>query len=334
MFRSEIEAANLLKESPLRKGFFQASNSRYLDFVFLCGKARSPGDNRDQISKLIIDKRSFLYSLYSEDVFPLFRKPNVDLLSLEEVLADISTAILIIVESMGSACELGAFSYLDKSVDKLWVVNDKIHMYDKSFIQTGPLQKIKDKAGEDHVFYEKFDHGSLVFSTKLVSTIEAFSRSSFQRFPFEANKEKTEYLIRDLSCLTYLLFEYVLRFGYLREATLPTIINHLIQNNDELPLRIQFSSGNSLFGEQAMEVLKSLPRLLEATKLFRKQENRNEEYYIINADEFDQRKENPENLTSLIFHADASRERKLRARMFRIKNLACKEGFQLWKTNP
>lgn len=57
--------------------------------------------------------------------------------------------LIIIVESVGTFCELGAFSFSKDLVDKLYIINDEQHREDKSFINRGPIRKINDsRSGE------------------------------------------------------------------------------------------------------------------------------------------------------------------------------------------
>lgn len=331
MFKSEAQAINLLNDSSIRKLVSYASNGQYLNFVFLCGKAKAEGDNRDFITKYIVGRMPFLYSLYSEEVFPLFHKPNLDLLRLEEVLADISTAILIIVESLGSACELGAFAFLDKTISKLWVINDVQYCKEESFISTGPLEKIKTKAGPEHVLYEKFsDDGIICFSTAAEQTIRGFSRQSFFKEPFQLSPDGKSYVIRDVGCLVCLLFEYVFRFGFLRMNNLSNVINVLTRNKGGLPLQIRLSSDNLLDIKQTQEVLNSLPFLLRTIGLFQSDKRLDEEYYRLNENTLTKRSADMNKLTSLIFYSSRIGLRDIRSRISKIKNMAIKEGFRLW----
>ena len=69
----------------------------------------------------------------SEDIFIVLSErlweesfnSNIDLLTFEEFLAEISDVIVLFCESPGSYCELGAFAYANKLFsDKLVIVID------------------------------------------------------------------------------------------------------------------------------------------------------------------------------------------------------------------
>lgn len=68
-----------------------------------------------------------------------------DILTFEEILAEISENIVIVVESPGSICELGAFVMNEKFIDKTVVLNENKQEYLKSFITLGPIKKIEGK---------------------------------------------------------------------------------------------------------------------------------------------------------------------------------------------
>lgn len=121
----------------------------YPKFVFVCGKAfLSIEDynksNRGVIDKYLTTKSKDVFIVLSEKLWEDSFDSNIDLLTFEEFLAEVSDAIILFVESPGSFCELGAFAYADKLFsDKLIIVIDEKYKGDKSFIITGPTAKAK-----------------------------------------------------------------------------------------------------------------------------------------------------------------------------------------------
>ena len=81
---SELNALKILNDSSFRKMNFSSSRGTYPVFVFLCGKQKKEGDNRDFLTRNIIVKKPFRFSVYSEDLFPLVDDIGIDLLSFEE----------------------------------------------------------------------------------------------------------------------------------------------------------------------------------------------------------------------------------------------------------
>lgn len=141
-----------LKESIREKKF---SSSKFPLFVFICGEQILDGNNRimeadnlrNQKNKrqYILDvtdniKNRKVVGVIAEKLIETFGEH--DSLTFEGILADISDEIIIIVESVGTFCELGAFSFSENLVNKLYVINDEEHKEDKSFINRGPIRKI------------------------------------------------------------------------------------------------------------------------------------------------------------------------------------------------
>ena len=122
----------------------------YPKFVFLCGAAYSENEydktNRGVIDKYLKSKSDDIFIVLSEKLWEDSFDSNIDLLTFEEFLAEVSDAIILFVESPGSFCELGAFAYAEKLFsDKLIIVIDEKYKSDKSFIITGPTAQ-KDGA--------------------------------------------------------------------------------------------------------------------------------------------------------------------------------------------
>ena len=120
----------------------------YPKFVFLCGAAYSENEyaktNRGVIEKYLKSKSDDIFIVLSEKLWEDSFDSNIDLLTFEEFLAEVSDAIILFVESPGSFCELGAFAYAEKLFsDKLIIVIDEKYKGDKSFIITGPTAKAK-----------------------------------------------------------------------------------------------------------------------------------------------------------------------------------------------
>jgi len=90
-------------------------------FIFLCGKGfdkRIPNayldTNRGIIQQYIKTKAPKSYIVLSEQLWENGLLADIDLLTFEEFLAEVSDCIILFVESMGSACELGAFTFEEK----------------------------------------------------------------------------------------------------------------------------------------------------------------------------------------------------------------------------
>lgn len=96
-----------------------------------------------------------------------------DILSFEEILAEISENIIIIAESPGTFCELGAFS-LDKFCNKTIVINEDNPNYKDSFITLGPIKKIESQNEKNVILYS--DKSKIRNSFKIASMISEIKR--------------------------------------------------------------------------------------------------------------------------------------------------------------
>ena len=130
------------------KSYLDDSNKyiTYPKFVFLCGKSFSDSEyentNRGILDKFLKSKSNDVFVILSEKLWEDSFDSNIDLLTFEEFLAEVSDLIILFVESPGSFCELGAFAYAEKMFsDKLVIVIDEKRKGDKSFIIKGPTAK-------------------------------------------------------------------------------------------------------------------------------------------------------------------------------------------------
>ena len=132
-------------------------------FVFLCGKSLDNPDNkksnrfatREYLRKSGKNKLSVLFA---EELWPNNQMYSIDLLTYEHFLADISDIIILFLESMGTASELGAFSTLDELAQKMIILIDDQYENDKSFINDGPVKKIIDLTNPSSVIYCDLDN--------------------------------------------------------------------------------------------------------------------------------------------------------------------------------
>lgn len=174
----------------------------YPKFVFLCGKAYRDGEydetNRGITQKYLCCKSNDVFIVLSEKLWEDSFDSNIDLLTFEEFLAEVSDSIILFVESPGSFCELGAFAYAEKLFsDKLIIVIDEKFKGDKSFIITGPTAKaLKDGA---KVIYAPLGGTGLLSSFELRSAIDAkiqdFQSKSYSQNKRTPNQEMEKVLV-------------------------------------------------------------------------------------------------------------------------------------------
>lgn len=134
------------------KKYLSVESFKYIyspKFIFLCGKGYDYSDpksysltNRGVIQSYISVRDSSTNIVLSEKLWENELLKEIDLLTFEEFLAEMSDYVLLFVESMGSACELGAFTFSNESLMKklVVIVSDEYKTRD-SFIKNGPIEK-------------------------------------------------------------------------------------------------------------------------------------------------------------------------------------------------
>lgn len=234
------------------------TTSRFFNFVLLCGKERAENDNRSIIEKYCNKHRKDIRAIYSEDLFKYIN--DFDLLSLEEILAEISSAIVLIVESFGSACELGAFAYNNSMVKKLFVINNISYIDDKSFINLGPIKKIKtlQSKHQEQVFFERFlnnpsgaNQSVLDFSQKLMDGINKFipDKRNLVKKWYEINlgEDSHTMTIISLDIFCVVLIDIVYFFGSINIKRIIEVICRAYKVNK---IAFKFLSNNLIYDEQ------------------------------------------------------------------------------------
>lgn len=145
-FNTNLYPESILNELKRRLRTKSHKNPSIPKFIFVCGRGFNNDDN-DSIQSNNREEIRRFYSIYN-DVHVLFAEElwldlNVDLLSFEHFMAQISDCIILFLESYGTACELGAFTTIDTLNPKLIVYVDKKYRQKNSFINRGPLEKIR-----------------------------------------------------------------------------------------------------------------------------------------------------------------------------------------------
>ena len=150
-----------------RKDSLGRVNSSFFSFVFLCGGNRDTHYSRKTLTN-VLAKNPEIKIIISEDLS--IYKGQLDLLTFEAVLEAVSKMILIPVESYGTACELGAFTRMIESDNKVVAILNKKHSSDNSFINYGPIEYLKN-IGDDRVYtasyYEKFGKSYLRLNSNI-----------------------------------------------------------------------------------------------------------------------------------------------------------------------
>jgi len=145
------------KDSLVKRNFTNAGN--YTNLLFVCGKDKNDANSwRASFLDFLKQTKSNHNVILSEEAFDR-DSSSLDYLTQEHLIASFSGAILIFVESMGSACELGSFSFLRSIARKTYIVDDKNLVGVNSYIKNGPFDKIEQAD-------KRFSHIFLFDSTK------------------------------------------------------------------------------------------------------------------------------------------------------------------------
>jgi hypothetical protein len=109
--------------------------------VFLCGARNSPP--RDRLADYLRQHLSVLL-FYADGVWETITQyaPEANALEMEDQLAALADAVIVIVESPGTFAELGAFALSEPLRSKLLPILDIKFRGDHSFLETGPVRWI------------------------------------------------------------------------------------------------------------------------------------------------------------------------------------------------
>ncbi len=97
-----------------------------------------------------------------------------DLISFERHLAELSSVIVLVLESPGAIAELGLFSAIDEFKSKLLIIIETDHYTSPSFIKLGPidfLEKIHNNFAECHRWTAEVDR-KMVFDPKAAQELQ------------------------------------------------------------------------------------------------------------------------------------------------------------------
>lgn len=123
----------------------------YKGLIFLCGgptdvKSPLPLSIRDFICRELAKDASIFERISIAEDFKAWNQDHVykDLLEFETHLAELSSLIVVVLESEGSIAELGLFSVIEEFQKKLLIFIDSSHYKEDSFIKYGPISYLEN----------------------------------------------------------------------------------------------------------------------------------------------------------------------------------------------
>lgn len=146
----------------------QSKVKPYQGIVFLCGgvidvTSTKPTSIRDALCRELAKVDDQWRRIKLAEDYKDWAHDSVysDLVTFERHLAELSSLIVLILESPGSIAELGLFSAIAEFREKLLVFIDSEHYKAPSFIRLGPidyLEKVFDNSAECHPWIKR-EHG-------------------------------------------------------------------------------------------------------------------------------------------------------------------------------
>lgn len=153
----------------------------YEGFIFLCGgptdvRSPDPISIRDAIYRELakdddIERRIRVAEHYKDWSHESIYR---DLVSFERHLAELSSVIVLVLESPGSIAELGLFSVIAEFQNKLLVIIETDHYSSSSFIRLGPidyLEKVHSNNSECHRWMTEVDR-KVVFDPRAAQELQ------------------------------------------------------------------------------------------------------------------------------------------------------------------
>lgn len=173
--------------------------------LFICGGDPKYCKRRGEIENYLSKHAKHLLSFRAEYAWETISntQPGVNALKLEEWLADLSDAVIIIVESFGTVAELGAFSLSEPLRNKLLPILDKRYKDDESFVNTGPVSWVNQDSVYRPAIYADFD-------TILTAIPEIILRIDSSRPKFYNSREQNKTLGNFLFTKKEMLFVIII----------------------------------------------------------------------------------------------------------------------------
>ncbi|MBD7911977.1 retron St85 family effector protein [Clostridium cibarium] len=190
------------------------SSQEYPKIIFICGKDIYDDKGKQKSKEILaseLNKRYFLINKLEESNFKVKGSTYLknycivaenlydhnelkDLLTFEGILGEISEKIIVILESEGTCCELGAFSYSDELMKKIIVINNDDYIEKRSFIRLGPLKKIELK-DESSIIYSPYKYDEFIKEYRVLDMCKEISELESS---YKPNKNESQVELKSL----------------------------------------------------------------------------------------------------------------------------------------
>lgn len=173
-----------MHENLFSKINLKASKLRpYEGFIFLCGgpteiTSHTPVSIRDALFRELVKNKKISDRLRVAEHYKDWGHDSVysDLVLFEKHLAELSSVIVLVIESAGSIAELGLFSIIEEFQKKLLIFIETEHYNSPSFIKLGPinfLEKTLDNKAQCHRWLKQDISKKLIFDPALAESLQA-----------------------------------------------------------------------------------------------------------------------------------------------------------------
>jgi hypothetical protein len=214
---------------------------------FLCGAKKDNGAvvSSREVLKAKLEEKELMKVIYAEDLFTnlVYGKSKNDYLSLENILAEDSDLVIIILESPGSFVEFGAFVNKAGLREKIITLMDIKYKDDESFLNLGPIKYIKSIRNKSVVYFDNITEEGTI--NKLKDSVKDYYKR-------DLGLPHTNSLTSILT-LYYFLQIYL---GIFSPITFKEILTHIkyISNNEEPDLDDRVASALHLMYKENIVV--------------------------------------------------------------------------------
>lgn len=136
---------------PLKIDLLASKMRPYEGFIFLCGgpiniRSAQPTSVRDAIYRTLVKDTKVEERIRLAEHYKDWNSNSnyLDLMLFEQHLAELSSVIVLALESPGSIAELGLFSVIKEFQEKLLVFMETTHFQSPSFIRLGPINYLEN----------------------------------------------------------------------------------------------------------------------------------------------------------------------------------------------
>ncbi|WP_250623063.1 retron St85 family effector protein [Pinirhizobacter soli] len=216
-------------------------------YVFLCGgtiniRSAQPTSLRDAIYRGLAENQEIEKRIRLAEHYKDWSNDGVytDLVEFEKHLAELSSLIVLVLESAGSIAELGLFSAIEQYSDKLLLYVASNYYEETSFIRLGPIKYLEEAKGNFAHYYPwlKEVANELIFDAEYATSLaEEFRQTVSDRLDRptqERTFDKNNWLHRSL-----LICELVSLMSALTIGEVRTFLNNLDIDTNLTSLRQQ-----------------------------------------------------------------------------------------------